>query len=89
LCSKPCAAAQARIAYRASRGRVDRNEVGGASHGDRITAIDGRSAAAISLKQITDLIRAQPATYAKLEIERETQRRELNVGRRAVVVEAD
>ena len=57
--------------------------------GDRITTVDDRLTSEMSLTQITDLIRGQPATSVSLGIERETQRLELNVERKAIVVEAD
>ncbi|MQR01270.1 PDZ domain-containing protein [Glaciimonas sp. GS1] len=52
-------------------------ELTGVKPGDRITMIDDRSTSAMSLNQITDLIRGQPATSVRLGIERETQRLEL------------
>jgi len=61
----------------------------GVKPGDRITAVDGRSTSAMSLTQIRDLLHGQPATSVKLGIERGTQRLELNVERRAIVVEED
>jgi hypothetical protein len=64
-------------------------ELAGMKPGDRITTVDGRSTSAMSLTQITDLIRGRPATSVRLAIERETQHLELNVERRAIVVEAD
>ncbi len=64
-------------------------ELAGVKLGDRITTVDGRSTATMSLTQITDLLRGQPATSVKLGIERETQHLELNIERRAIEVEAD
>jgi len=61
----------------------------GVKPGDRITTIDGQLTSAMSLAQITDLLRGQPATSVRLGIERGTQHLELNVERRAIVVEAD
>lgn len=64
-------------------------QLAGVKSGDRITSIDGQSTAAMSLEQITALIRGQPATTVKLGIERETKLLELSVERKAIVVEAD
>lgn len=64
-------------------------ELAGVKPGDRITTVDDRLTSEMSLTQITDLIRGQPATSVRLGIERETQRLELNVERKAIVVEAD
>jgi carboxyl-terminal processing protease len=64
-------------------------ELAGLKLGDLIRTIDGRSTDELTLIQITDLIRGQPATVVKLDIERETQRLKLNVKRKGLVVEAD
>ena len=64
-------------------------ELAGVKLGDRIATVDGRSTSAMSLTQITDLIRGRAATSVKLGIERGTQRLELNVERRAIMVEED
>jgi hypothetical protein len=64
-------------------------QLAGVKPGDRITSIDGQSTAAMSLEQITALIRGQPSTTVTLGIERESRQLELRVERKAIVVEAD